>query len=88
MSFLPVFGPPCLEKVKAQFLLVMVHGGKNWREMDRGKPQGGESLTDRRLTVGAVEIIMVGGKVGRKAQVSSLKCLVSLSFSHRYLLGK
>lgn len=41
---------------------------------------------DRRLTV--VKIVTVGGKVGRKGQVSSLKRLVSLSFSHRYLLGK
>lgn len=39
-------------------------------------------------SVGAVEIIMVGGKVGRIGQISSLKPLVFLSFSHRYLLGK
>lgn len=65
------------------FLLVMIHGGKNWRKMDRGKPHGGESLTQ--ICRGG---LMVGGKVGRKGQISSLKPLVSLSFSYRYLLGK
>lgn len=40
----PVFFP--VVPGGTHFLLDMVHGGKNWRKMDRGKLQGRKALTD------------------------------------------